>query len=915
MSDNRKNPFDDMLDPFEGKPEDDYSDDLLSGNDFSPFGEDTMGEESNYASLEEDILFSSPYGFSKENTPEKKQKDKKNQKKPDEQETLHDRLNPKPTFFQMVLGGFLSFLSWCVSASMFSAVSLMLVGTFFYQRVKTEVMLQDNPIGKLQARHYISTSKIYGDGSLLNEVGNERRFYLPLNRIPMEVQQAFIATEDSRFYDHFGADPIGIIKTLLEAVLTGRERGASTITQQMIKNEVYYDLDPVTGEKITQSTLNRKLREIVAAVEVEKAISKEQILEQYLNGILLGRYKTYGVAEAARYYFDKELNELSLAESAYLAGIPKAPSRYDIWRNPQQGESRKKIVLERMLDENYITKQQAQEARETQLKTQRSVYKDKNENGYSDYFTASVIDSLERIAKKQGFNQDGLTVYTTIDMDLQKYAYDALRKKLIEYDRTRGWRGATKNISLVDDDGRQVNWIEKLSVTNLPSIGNWQKAIILSVNDTQAVLGFEDGSKGIINKAGMAWTRKSIIKAFKEGDVIAVTPIEDNRYMLEQVPLVSGALIAMEPNTGKILALQGGFGYDANGAAYNRAVSALRQPGSSFKPFVYLAAMENQFTPASNVIDEPVRYGTWEPKNYGGNFQGQMTLRKALCLSRNIPAVKVGENTGMDKVADVVKKLGVITNPEHLTAVSQQLSATLGSQEVTPLRMALGYSQIVNGGHQITPTVIDRIQDASGRMVYRHDNRSCVSCKQNEYSGENMPYIADNRAQVVDPIAAFQIVQMLNCVTQSGTAPQVHRALNRPVAGKTGTTNNEKDAWFVGFTPDLVVAVYIGYDQPRRLGRGATGGKLAAPIFTDFMTKAMQGKPKTQFRQAEGATMMYVDDMGWPTYTRSGNLTAFKPGTEPVSGPNMVGNGSASFVEKANDKNTGTVRRATGGLW
>ncbi len=914
MTDNKKNSFDDLFDPFEGQQKENEEREPLFDDVFSPF-EDEKKSVENFASLEDDILFSNIYEDKAEN--HSKIEKKKERKEKSKKQTLHEKLNPKPKFHQIILGGFFNLLTWMISAATFAAISLMLVGTSFYQRVKTEVMLQDDPIGKLQARHYISTSKIYGDGRLLNEIGSEKRFYLPLNRIPDEIQDAFIATEDSRFYDHFGADPIGIIKTLLEAVLAGRERGASTITQQMIKNEVYFEIDPATGEKLTKSTLNRKLREIVAAVEVEKALSKQQILEQYLNGILLGRYKTYGVAEAARYYFDKELTELTLPESAYLAGIPKAPSRYDIWRNPQLGESRKRIVIARMLDEGYITEAQANEARETPLETRRGTHQDEKETEYGAYFAATVNESLERIAKSQGFNQDGLTVYTTIDSDMQKYAYEALRKHLIDYDRRRGWRGATQNISLTDENGRQVNWIEKLAMTNLPSIGNWRKAVVVSLNDTQVVLGFVDGSKGIIDKEGMSWNRQSINKSFKIGDVIAVSPIEGNRYMLEQVPLVSGALIAMEPNTGKILALQGGFGFDVNGAAYNRAVSALRQPGSSFKPFVYLAAMENEFTPASNVIDEPIRYGSWEPKNYGGDFLGQMTLRKALCLSRNIPAVKLGENTGMAKVADMVKRLGVITNPEHLTSVSQQLSATLGSQEVTPLRMALGFSQIVNGGYQITPTVIDRIQNASGEMVYRHDDRHCSTCKQDEYDGQDMPYIADSRTQVIDPIAAFQVVQMLNCVTQNGTASSVYRNLQRPVAGKTGTTNDEKDAWFVGFTPDLVVAVYIGYDQPQRLGRGATGGKLAAPVFIDFMSEALKNKPKTPFRQAEGATMMYMDDMGWPTYTRSGHLTAFKPGTEPVAGPNMVGNGSAVYIQNTDggNKNTGNVTRATGGLW
>lgn len=912
MANNKKNFSDNDFDPFEGNEEEgngnDYENSFhVYSDEQIPFAKEYSDYNMSSPELEEDILFMNHLSDDPEETMAEEKAKPKKEKKPKTKSKIKKH-NP----FSGLISWILDSISWVVGVALLSILLLLIAGMPFYQKVKTDVLSEYNPVETLKGRHYTTTSKIYGDNGVLSEIAEENRFYLPLNKIPMQVQNAFIATEDSRFYDHFGADPKGIIKAVLETVVDGDGRGASTITQQMVKNEVLTPIDPQTGRKLeAKTTIDRKIKEIVAAIEVEKSLTKQQILEQYLNGILLGRFQTYGVATAAQYYFNKELPDLTLAQSAYLAGTPKAPSNYDIWRNPERGESRKKTVINRMLDDGYITKEEADAAKEEPLVPQRVAKSSKVQ--YAGYFAAAVRQNLLNISKKQGFNEDGLTVYTTINSQLQEYAYNALRNGLVNYDRRRGWRGAGRNIPLIDENGRQINWIEQLDNTKLVGIGDWEKAIVLSMGSNQATLGFVDGSNGVLDAEGIKWTGQSLSKVIKEGDIVAVTLLDQNRYELQQIPAVSGALVAMDPNTGKILALQGGFGYDANGGAYNRATDAWRQPGSSFKPYVYLAAMENGYTPATNVVDQPIRYGDWEPKNYGGDFKGQMTFRRALCLSRNTPTVQIGEAVGMPKVADTVKRLGVITNEKELTAISQQLSATLGSQEVTPLRMAMGYSQIVNGGRKITPALIDRIQDLSGKIVYRHDSRECATCNQTDYDGGAMPYIADEREQVLDPIAAFQVATILRCVVTNGTATRVGRELDFPVAGKTGTTNDEKDAWFVGFTPDLVVAVYVGFDQPRKLGRGMTGGQLAAPIFIDFMREALKGHEKTPFRVPEGATMMYVSDSGWPTYSREGHLTAFKPGTEPVNGPQMLSGGSAMIYD--DPSSNGAVTQATGGLW
>ncbi len=773
-----------------------------------------------------------------------------------------------------MLSFFIHSIALVISHSVTFIFVLTCIGGVVYTRERAHLLATLDPAQILSTVQFASTTHVYADNRLLTEFAEQKRFYLPLDRIPIQLQQAFIATEDSRFYRHFGVDVMGILVTVLEKALTGRERGASTLTQQMVKNEVL---------KNNEVTIERKLLEILSSIEIEREISKERILELYLNGIFLGPNETHGVAVAAQYYFGKDLNELSLSENAYIAGLAKAPSSYNLWRYPEKAASRRNTVLYRMYDDGFITKEQMDEARAMPLVPSKQIRDESVQ--YAGHFASAVKKDLDQIIEDYHLQNDGLTVYTTLNAEYQQYAYEALRNGLISFDRAQGWRGAQKNVSLVDETGRQIDWITLLNETVLQGLGTWKKALVLSIDNNSATIGLSDGSYAKIDKEGIAWTRSSVGKLFKQGDVIAVTPMGGTRYELQQVPLVSGAIIAIDPNTGDIVAMQGGFFYDANKDAINR-IEAKRQPGSSFKPFVYLAAMENGYTPATNIIDAPVSYGTYSPQNFDKKYLGQMTLRKALCLSRNAPAVKVGNVVGMDKVANVTERLGLYSDKRDLREISTQLSSALGAKEVSPLSMAVAYAQIVNGGKKLEPRVIDRIQDVHGKIVYRQDTRVCSNCQQDEYDGGDMPYIQDIREEVLDPIAAYQVTSMLECVTESGTAPRVGRELGFPVAGKTGTTNDEKDAWFVGFTPDLVVAVYVGYDQPRSLNR--TGGRLAAPIFTEFMQKALKDTPKIPFRLPEGAAMMYVDDFGYPTYTTQGNFTAFQPGTEPINGPNFL---------------------------
>lgn len=756
------------------------------------------------------------------------------------------------------------------------------------------------------------TTRVYaGDGRLAAEYAIEKRSFVPIAAVPDRVRHAFMSAEDKNFYSHSGIDFTGIVRAALTNIKNrsvGSDRrpvGASTITQQVAKNFF------LTNE----ASLERKIKEAILAFRIEQTFSKDRILELYLNEIYLGQ-SAYGVAAAATVYFNKSLDELSIAEAAYLAALPKGPANYDPQRYPEAARGRRDWVIGRMLDDGAISADEAQKAWDTPLVTSPRRPEIMVEGG--EYFAEDIRRIISSTYGEQALYKGGLSVRSTLDPRLQAIATRTLKEGLSGFDRRHGWRGPLA--SLPTEDG----WSLKLAA--LPQnqlVKPWRTALVLSMTPTYAEIGLTDGAKARLMLDDMKWARpvlpsgaygptpKKPDDVLKIGDVIAVELIPakigkdgkpeagSEKFALRQIPKVEGALIALDPHTGRVLAMQGGFSYQKS--EFNRATQALRQPGSAFKPFVYLTALENGYTPSSLVLDGPVTFDQgpglpkWTPKNYSGDFLGPTTLRVGIEKSRNLMTVRLAAALGMEKVATMAETFGVVDR------MPRQLAASLGAVETTPLRMAAGYAQIVNGGQKITPTLIDRIQDRTGATIYRHDERACINCRADYYSDQDMPTIPDNRLPLVDPISAYQMTHILEGVVQRGTATRVS-AVGKPLAGKTGTSNDSKDVWFVGFSPDLVVAVFVGYDEPASLGSRETGSSIAAPIFRDFMIEALKDKPGTPFRAPPGVRMVRVNPatgrVAGPDDSRT-IYEAFKPEATPfntsseVTGdePSMVGMG------------------------
>jgi len=747
------------------------------------------------------------------------------------------------------------------------------------------------------------------DGGLMAEFATNRRLYLPIAAVPDRVRQAFISAEDKNFAKHFGLDPEGLLRAVinnLQNIGSGRRpEGASTITQQVAKNFLLSS-DP---------TLQRKVKEAILAMRIEKAYSKDRILELYLNEIYLGR-GAYGIAAAALTYFDKAVNELSLEEIAYLAALPKGPSNYDPFKHTERALDRRNWVLERMLDNGYISVQEEQAAKAKSLGVTlrpRDTYL-----FATDYFTEEVRRQLVTRYGSKALYEGGLSVRTTLDPQMQVLARDALHRGLIKFDQNTGWRGALNQITLEEDEN--FDWGLPLSeIEGLTDVPEWHLAIVLKASEKGIDIGIQpekdlagipsqNRQTGFIAAADMKWalrmidaagkrkTAKSPTEVLTRGDVIFVEKKpgsdDDNRYLLHQPPKIQGAMVAMEPVTGRVLAMVGGFSYAQS--EFNRATQAYRQPGSSFKPFVYAAALDNGYTPASVVLDGPVEIdqgplGKWRPKNYGGDFAGPSTLRYGIELSRNLMTVRLANDLGMDAVAEYAERFGLYDKMQPV------LSMSLGAGETTVLRMVTAYSVFANGGRAIEPSMIDRIQDRYGRTIYRHDKRVCSECTVAAWENQAEPELIDERDQVLDPMTAYQVTSMMQGVVQRGTAARLNY-LNRPLAGKTGTTNDAKDVWFVGFTPDIVVGVFIGYDQPQSLGFGATGGSIAAPIFGDFFEKAMQNKPKVDFKMPVGMNRIAINrktGMQAQDGDEAVMAEAFKPGTGPADVYQVIGSTEA----------------------
>ncbi len=756
------------------------------------------------------------------------------------------------------------------------------------------------------------------DGSLLAEYAHQRRLFVPVEAIPKKLIEAFISAEDKNFYHHAGVDPQALARAMVQNLIKyvrggkGRYIGASTITQQVAKNFL------LSNER----TLKRKIREALIALRIESAFSKDKILELYLNEIYLGR-GAYGVAGAALTYFGKSLDELTIPEMAYLAALPKKPGRLDPVRNHDDALARRNWVLGQMRKNGYITRAEYEKAVATPLEARIRPFGVKLFAAES--FTDEVRRRVRRLYGKDVLYEGGLSVRTTLDPRLQIYARKALTSALLRFDRSHGWRGPVRHFDLA----ATPDWPHRLAAMKMPrDLSPWRLAVVLDVADDRAEIALrpqgarpavKDAAaleRGVIPLKNVLWARrargldrkkvrvllgpkvKKVSDVLRRGDVVYVAPDGAGAWRLMQVPQVQGALVAMDPHTGRIKALVGGFSYGLS--QFNRATQARRQPGSAIKPFVYAAALDNGYTPASVVLDAPIeirlRNGeVWKPKNYSKKFYGPSTLRRGIEFSRNVMTVRLAQDMGVEKFTSLAERMGIYRKLPPL------LSMALGSGETTLLRLTTAYAMLANGGKRIEASVIDRIQDRYGRTVFRHDKRQCPGCRAKEWKNQPEPEIIENREEVINPYTAYQITSMLRGVVQRGTARNAFKDFPWPVAGKTGTTNDERDAWFIGYVPDLVVGVYVGYDKPRPMGKAASGGHLAAPIVADFLRMALKGQPPVPFRTPSGIELIPID----PKTGRRADygddnviLEAFKPGNEPPeeSATPVIGEGAPAGV-------------------
>jgi len=765
------------------------------------------------------------------------------------------------------------------------------------------------------------------DGSLLGEYARERRLYIPIQAVPKLVISGFLAAEDKNFYEHGGLDFTGIARAgfnyLQNFGSSRRPQGASTITQQVAKNFLLSN----------EVSIARKAKEALLALKIERTYSKEKILELYLNEIYLG-LGAYGIAAASLVYFDKSVNELTIPEVAYLASLPKAPNNYHPFRFRERAMERRNWVIDRMAEAGFIKAADADKAKKTPLGvTQKptSVH-----TFAAEYFTEEVRRELNDRYGEKKLYEGGLSVRTSLDTKMQVIARKTLTEGLVKFDETQGWRGPVGKADISGDWGTKLAEVKALA-----DIAPWRLAVVLEVGDASARIGLQPGREpggyvskertiGIVPLDGVKWARTGgkaptkVSQVINPGDVIYVEPAAaEGQYRLHQIPEVSGAMVVEDPWTGRVLAMVGGFSYDQS--QFNRATQALRQPGSSFKPIVYAAALDNGYTPSTLVLDAPVEIdqgpglGVWKPENYEGNFFGPSTLRFGIEHSRNVMTVRLAQDIGMPIIADYAKRFGVYDD------LPPYLSFALGAGETTLLRMVTAYAMFDNGGRRVKPTLVDRIQDRYGHTVYRHDERECPACDAKKWENQAEPSLIDRREQVLDPMTAYQMTSIMEGVVLRGTAAGAgfQKEVNKPVAGKTGTTNDEKDAWFIGYTSDVVVGVYLGYDKPRHLANRATGGALAAPIVKDFMKLALADKPGSPFRVPPGIKLIRVDAK---TGARAGPdtqkaiLEAFKPGTAPPDNYSVVGYGNdqgggrawGAGVSPDADR---AVRSGTGGLY
>ncbi len=684
------------------------------------------------------------------------------------------------------------------------------------------------------------SSKVYsGDGVLISDFSAEKRIFVPYNAISKKIIYSFLSSEDKNFFKHPGVDAKGVLRAVknnfFNLIRSNRLEGASTITQQVAKNFLLSN----------EVSIDRKIKEAILAFRIERALSKERILELYLNQIYLGE-GSYGIASASLKYFDKPIGELNYSEAALLAALPKAPSKYNPYKNKKLATYRRNLVIKNLYENKYISKKKYEELinSEVILKKRKRIFLEDTR-----YF---VEDIRKKVIQEYGYDKvykQGFNIKTPINLQLQNLASASLRKGLLEYDKRKGWRGALDNRTNHD-------WYEDLNKFKLEKSIGWQIAIIKRIDKFETVIQTSNNENGIISYDDINWTRKNFNEIFKKNDLIYVKKISDGKYSLRQLPNVNGGIVVIDPYSGRVLAMSGGFSFIKS--EFNRVSQAKRQPGSAFKPFIYALALENNYSPSTLILDAPIvlEQGNdlkmWKPQNYGKKFYGLSTLRTGVEKSRNLMTVRISQDLGIDKIINFSKKLNIYDNPDELMSIS------LGSAETTLLNITSAYCSFVNGGKLVTPILIDRIQDSEGNTIFNNEKRFCYDCDKISFDSENIPIVKSNFRQIFSPQTAYQMTSILEGVIQRGTGKRL-RDLKLQLAGKTGTTNNNTDTWFIGYTSNLVVGVFVGYDNPKKLGKYETGSKTALPIFKDFIKKAVNNYEAKPFKIAEGIKMMVID--------------------------------------------------------
>ncbi len=684
------------------------------------------------------------------------------------------------------------------------------------------------------------SSKVYsGEGELVNDFSSEKRIFVPYSAIPEKIINSFLSAEDKNFFVHPGVDAKGVLRAtknnISNFITSKRLEGASTITQQVAKNFLLSN----------EVSINRKIKEAILAFRIERALSKQRILELYLNQIYLGS-GSYGIAAASLRYFDKSITDLDYVEASLLAALPKAPSKYNPFKNKKLAKFRRNLVLKNLFENNFITEAQYNSyiKEPIKLKKRKKIYLED-----SRYY---VEDIRKDVIRKFGFDKvykEGLNIKTPLNLNIQSTSTQALRKGLINYDRRKGWRGPIINRKY------SKNWYENLEKYKLEKSINWELAIVKKINGQQIHIETKNDNKGLISNKDILWIKKSN-KKLKSGDIVYVKKNKLNVFELKQIPEVNGSIVVMDPYTGRVLAMSGGFSFLQS--EFNRASQALRQPGSAFKPFIYALALENNYQPSSLVLDAPLvleqgeDLKLWKPENYGKKFYGLSTMRTGLEKSRNLMTVRIAQDLGLKKIIDFSKRLGIYENPNEL------LSISLGSAETTLLKLTSAYSSFINGGKLVKPILIDRIQDSEGQTILNNENRKCDKCEKISYLSNKYPKIKDEFEQIFSPETAYQITSMLEGAVQRGTGKGL-RDLNLDIAGKTGTTNKNTDTWFIGYTSKLIIGVYVGHDTPKSLGKKETGARTAMPIFKEFIKKSVKKEDARPFKVADNITLMVID--------------------------------------------------------